>query len=214
MEFGEVVRRRRMVRAYRDAPVEPAAVERILDAARRAPSAGFTQGCEFVVVTDAPTRRRLAEACAEPAYVARGFPRWVSAAPVHVVPCVSEVAYRRRYAEPDKAASAGPDGWAVPFWWVDGGAALMLVLLAAVDEGLAAGFLDVADRPALKAVLAIPDEFEPLGLVTIGHPARDRRPDGRPDRPPDGRPDRRSRSLRRGRRPLDDVVHRGGWGGR
>lgn len=196
MQFADVVRARRMVRAYRDEPVDPVVLERILDLARRGPSAGFSQGQSFVVVTDAADRARLAEICDEPAYRARGFDPWVSTAPVHVVPCVRRGAYVERYAEPDKAGAAGPEGWAVPFWWVDGGAALMLLLLAAVDEGLAAGFLAVDPDP-VRALLGIPADVDPLGLVTIGHPA----------------PDRPSGSLARGRRPLDEVVHHGRWRG-
>lgn len=171
MQFGDLVDRRRMVRRYRPDPVTPEVVERIVDTARRGPSAGFTQGIDFVVVTDAELRAQVAQVCDEPAYLARGFEPWISVAPVHVVPCVRPVAYRRRYAEPDKAGSRGPDGWSVPFWWVDGGAAIMLLLLAAVDEGLGAGMLDVADRDGLRGVLAIPVDVEPLALVTLGHAA-------------------------------------------
>ncbi len=182
------------MRAYRPDPVDPVAVERILDAARRAPSAGFTQGQSFVVVTEPTARARVAEVCQEHSYRARGFAPWVSAAPVLVVPCVRAAAYHERYAAPDKARSLPPRDWPVPFWWVDGGAALMLLLLAAVDEGLAAGFL-AADPTGLRAVLSIPSDVAPLGVVTIGHPATDRR----------------SGSLQRGRRPLDEIVHRERW---
>jgi nitroreductase len=183
-----------MVRSYRPDPVDPAAVERILDAARRAPSAGFSQGQSFVVVTGPTARARVAEVCGESSYRARGFAPWVSSAPVLVVPCVRQADYHERYAEPDKARSVLPRDWPVPYWWVDGGAALMLLLLATVDEYLAAGFL-AADPQGLRAVLGIPPDIVPLGVVTIGHPI----------------PDRRSGSLRRGRRPLEDVIHRERW---
>lgn len=185
-----------MVRNFRPDPVDPAAVDRILDAARRAPSAGFSQGQSLVVVTEARRRRRVAELCGEPAYVAAGFDPWVSRAPVHVFPCVRAASYHERYAEPDKSRSTPPGRWRVPYWWVDGGAALMLVLLAAVDEGLAAGFLAVDDDAGLRRLLGLPDDVVALGLVTIGHPA----------------PDRRSGSLDRGRRPTEEVVHRERWG--
>lgn len=194
MELSKVVRTRRMVRRYADRPVDPEALNRILDTARRGPSAGFSQGQSFVVVTGEADRRRIADLCGEPAYLAQGFDSWISQAPVHVVVCVSRRAYVDRYAEPDKVDSAPAEDWDVPFWWVDGGAALMLLLLATVDEGLAAGFLAV-DASPLRTLLGIPAEVEPIGLVTIGH----------------GAPDRRSGSLARGRRPIDEVVHRERW---
>lgn len=196
MEFSDVVRRRRMVRNYLDRPVERAVVERILDVARRAPSAGYSQGQAFVVVTDEARRARIADLCGEPDYVAAGFDPWISRAPVHVVVCASEQIYRERYAEPDKVGGEVPeDYWPVPYWWVDGGAALMLVLLAAVDEGLAAGFLGSHAVPQLHAELGLPTHMAPIGVVTLGHPA----------------PDRPSRSLRRGRRRWDEVVHWERW---
>ncbi len=195
MEFSEVVGRRRMVRAYDGRPVEQRALERILDIACRAPSAGNTQAVSFVVVREEGQRAAVAAVCGEPAAVARGLPRWVSTAPVLVVPCLREASYHERYAEPDKRRSRPPAAWEVPWWWVDAGQALMLLLCAAVDERLAAGLLDISDRPALRRLLALPDDVIPLGVVTIGHPA----------------PDRPSSSARRGRRPLVEVVHDGYW---
>jgi nitroreductase len=197
VELGDAVRRRRMVRRYTGEPVDAGALHRILDLARRGPSAGFAQGQSFVVVTDDETRAAIAALCDEAAYTARGFPAWLSGAPVHVVPCTSRGAYEERYAAADKARSRGPAGWDVPYWWVDAGAALMLLLLGVVDEGLAAGFLDVEDTAGLRALLGIPGDVAPLGVVTIGHPA----------------PDRPSSSLVRGRRPWDEVVHLGRWRG-
>lgn len=194
MEFAEILRRRRMVRNYTDEPVDRAAVERIIQAGRRAPSAGFTQGQSFVVVTDEETRHQVAALAGETSYVEAGFDPWISRAPVHVIVCVNEQDYHRRYREPDKA----PDGtmvWPVPFWWVDAGASMMLILLAAVDEGLAAGFLGVHSIPDLKDLLGIPDEVEPIGVITIGHQA----------------PDRKSGSLKRGWRPDREIKHWQRW---
>lgn len=196
MEFRDVLARRRMVRAYDGRPVEPAALNRLLAAGLRAPSAGNTQAVAFVAVTDPATRARLAEVCGEPEALARGLPRWISTAPVLVVPCVRPAAYVERYAERDKAASRPPADREVPWWWVDAGQSLVLLLTAAVDEGLAAGLLDVADPAALRAALAIPADVTPLGLVTVGHPA----------------PDRPSGSLARGRRPRAELLHHDQWG--
>ncbi len=196
MNFYETVARRRMVRNYTDAPVDPATLDRILEAARRAPSAGFSQGQSFVVITERSTRARIAQLAGEDHYVGMGFDPWISRAPVHIVVCVSEAVYRARYAEPDKSPDGVEHEWPVPYWWVDAGAALMLILLAAVAEGLAAGFLGSHSLPQLAAELRIPEDVEPIGVVTIGHPA----------------PDRRSSSLKRGWKDQADVIHRERWG--
>jgi nitroreductase len=198
VEFEELLKRRRMVRHYAPEPVDERRLGRILEAARRGPSAGFTQGQSFVVVTDPARRAQIAGIAGEPAYLKRGFDPWLSSAPVHVVLCVSEQAYHRRYREPDKLTGGAERQWPVPYWYVDGGCALMLLLLATADEGLAAGFLDLEDEGygALKLLLGIPEEVQPIGLVTIGVPA----------------PDRRSGSLARGHKPEAEVVHRERWG--
>jgi nitroreductase len=150
----------------------------------------------FVVVTEAATRKSIATLAEEEEYVASGFAPWISTAPAHIVITVSESIYRERYREPDKL---GPDGaeidWPVPYWWVDAGAAMMAVLLAAVSEGLAAGFLGVHSIRDLAALLDIPEHHSPIGVVTIGYPL----------------PDRRSGSLARGKRPRAAIVHQERW---
>jgi nitroreductase len=196
MEFRDVVRARRMVRNYTGEPIDSESLEAILDAARRAPSAGNTQGQSFVVVTSDAGRRRIAELAGESVYVEKGFDPWISRAGALVVVCVSEAAYHERYSEPDKTDSDGNEiDWPIPFWWVDAGAAMMAILYAAVDQGLAAGFLGVHSVTDLAEELDIPSEVTPIGIVTIGHPA----------------PDRRSGSLARGRRPVAEVVHYESW---
>ncbi len=197
MDFAEVVQRRRMVRNYTSERVEPDVLDRILDTGVRIPSAGFSQGVFLVAVTDAETRSEIARLCGEEEYVADGFDPWISGAPVHILVCVSSAVYAERYAAADKGGPDSPladaDNWPVPYWWVDGGAAMQNLLLAAVDEGLAAGFLGSHRMPEIKTLLGIPDNVSPIGIVTIGHPA----------------PDRKSGSLKRGRRP--DTIHRDRW---
>jgi nitroreductase len=197
VEFSEVLRRRRMVRNYDpDKPISREQLERIVAAAQRAPSAGFSQAQRLIVVTDPERRRHIAELCDEREYVAAGFDPWVSRAPALIVPCVSEEIYHARYREPDKLQPDGTEiDWPIPYWWVDIGATWMLLLLAAVDEGLACGFLGV-ERPAdLQAELGLPIDMLPIGVVTIGHPA----------------PDRRSGSLKRGRLRQSDFAHWEQW---
>lgn len=198
MEFKEVLARRRMVRNYTDRPVDPVALERIAEAALRAPSAGNSQAIAVVIVTESEIKEAISALGDEPTYVDKDFDPWISRAQAHMVISVSEKIYRDRYAEPDKL---GPDGgeieWPVPYWWVDAGAALMAVLLAAVDEGLAAGFLGIHSVPDLAQLLDLPEHHHPVGVVTVGHPA----------------PDRRSASLDRPSKPRDAVIHHERWGG-
>ena len=186
-----------MVRNYDGAPVPRETIERIVGTARRAPSAGFSQGQVFVVVTDSAVRVKISEILSEPDYVARGFQPWFSKAPVHVVCCVDEGAYRSRYSQADKAGAGAPDEWPVPYPFIDGGAAWMLLLLAAVNEGLSAGVhgFERDHWPRLRALLAIPDEVTPMSLVTIGRAAGEQRPGSRT----------------RGWKPQSRVIHWERW---
>lgn len=187
-----------MVRDYQDRPVEGPVLEAILATATRAPSAGFTQGWSFVVLEGPETERfwrHTLPAAERPSFRWPGLLR----APVLVLPLASRQAYLDRYAEPDKAA-AGLDtetAWPVPYWQVDCAFATMLLLLAAVDAGLGALFFAIfRGEDDVLADLGVPGDHRPLGAVALGHPAADDRP---------------SASLARGRRPLSEVVHRGGW---
>ena len=195
MEFSTVLAGRRMVRNYTDAGVADEVLDRIADAAFRAPSAGNSQALGVVIVTDPDDRSEIAALANEDAYVAAGFDPWISRAPAHIVISVSEHVYHNRYSEPDKIGPDGEIDWPIPYWWVDAGAALMAVLLAAVDEGLAAGFLGVHSVLDLARLLALPADHTPIGVITIGHPARDRR----------------SGSLDRPRKARDTVIHRNSW---
>ena len=196
MEFQEVIRRRRMVRNFSGVPIDRAVIERIAAIAQRAPSAGFSQGQRLVVVTDAARRERIGRICGDEFYDEAGFGRWVGAAPVQFVPCVSEKVYRDRYAEPDKLNDDGSViDWPVPYWWMDVGCTVENILLAAVDEGLAAGFAGADDLDDLRSELAIPAEFAPVGVIPVGHPL----------------PDKRSPSLLRGWVPTGEFVRWESW---
>jgi nitroreductase len=204
MEFRDVLRRRRMHRSFLPDPVEPEVVERIARIVRRAPSAGFSQGTSVVVVTDEALRREIAERSGEASYVAEGWPPFMSTAPVHLVVCVDEGAYHRRYTEPDKLEVGGGQEirWPVPFWWIDAGCALMLVLLAAIDEGLATALWgDPHQDDWLPDLLGLPAGVLPLGITAVGHPA------------PDPRAEARREHFARRRRPHGEVVHWQRWGG-
>jgi FMN reductase [NAD(P)H] len=202
VEFADVLSHRKMVRNYTDEPVEREAIERIVASGRKAPSGGFSQGVRFVVVTELETRRRIAELADEPYYVERGLEPWISRAPVHIVVAMREDDYHDRYREPDKLENGEEIEWRVPWWWVDAGKAMMLLLLAAVDEGLGAGVFGLfppENNDRLRDLLGIPADFEIVGVVTVGHPA------------PEPLRERTKESLQRRRRPLEEVVRWESW---
>ncbi|RIV37036.1 nitroreductase family protein [Micromonospora radicis] len=199
MEFAEVVRRRRMVRNYDpDRPVPPELVERLLEHAVRAPSAGFSQGWGFLVLEEPADRERFWAASTPEG---GGAGRWLTGmrrAPLIVVPHANRAVYLERYAEPDKGwADRSTDRWPVPYWYVDTGFAALLMMLTAVDEGLGSCFFGIpAQRlDSYREAFGVPEAYHPIGAITIGYRA----------------PDHRSPSLRRGRRPVDEVVRRGRW---
>jgi nitroreductase len=199
VEFEEVVRKRRMVRHFTSEPVSIETVEKIVSLAQHAPSAGFSQGVSFVVVTDLETRTQMAQLAGEEGYTRNPLAPmhpFISEAPVHIVVCTSEEIYKDRYREPDKASPDQPETeWPTPYWHTDAGCAMMLLLLAAVDSGLSAAFVGLWAKQEMRELLGIPSQFHPIGIVMIGH----------------GAPDVMSPSLKRGRRKLEDVLHRERW---
>jgi len=163
-----------MVRHYTTEQIDPAVIVRIASAATKAPSAGNSQGQRITVITSSETRRRIAQLADEPKWVGKGRNPWLSVAPVHIVLATDIRAYRQRYSEPDKQTSHSVhpvDGWDVPYWWVDSGAAMMALLLATAAEGLSAGFLGSHAIPGLHEYLQLPAETKVTGLVTVGHSA-------------------------------------------
>jgi nitroreductase len=200
MEFSEVVRRRRMVRNYDpDRPVPPQIRERILENGLRAPSGGFTQGWAFLTL-EGEDRDRYWAIAAET--VDEKYVEWVTGlrrAPLLIFAFAHKDAYLDRYTAPDKGRTERDESrWAAPYWYIDTGMAALLMLQTVVDEGLGACLFgppaDKVDR--LKKEFAVPAEFDPVGVISVGFRA----------------PDRRSPSLKRGRRSTAEVVHRGQWG--
>jgi nitroreductase len=190
-----------MCRDFSDRPVDAAVLERLLDRARRAPSAGHSQGWAFLVLTEAEDRDRFWTVMSEPRWREEPDSGRLRRAPVIVVPLCSAAVYVARYSEPDKVAHGltTAEAWPVPFWTVDVSFATMLLLLGVVEEGLGALFFGWRTRDAIEAMRArfgVPSSWEPIGAVAIGWPAGDWGPRG---------------SAGRGRRPVDEIVHRGRW---
>ena len=191
MEFRDTVLKRRMVRNFADKPVDPLIIDRILELTRHAPSAGFTQGQSFIIVTGPELKKAIAATCEEDEYVQSGFAPFISKAPVLLIPCTSETAYHRRYQEADKVNEDGTEiVWPVPYWFMDIGCAVMIALLAAIEEGLVTAFAGSKDLDRFRSLLNIPAEVTPVGVIALGYRA----------------PDVPSPSLKRGRKSDDGIY--------
>lgn len=184
-----------MVRRYAPRPVPAEAVDQLVRNALRAPSAGFSQGWGFLVL-DEPGDIERFRLCATPA---RDADHWFAAtfdAPVIIVPCANKDAYLDRYAQPEKGHADRSDAWwPAPYWDIDTGFASLLILLTAVDLGLGACFFGLPiDRiDAFRDAFGVPDEFRPIGAISVGYPAE----------PPT--------DISAHRRPEEEVIHRGRW---
>jgi nitroreductase len=198
MELRDVVRRRRMIRRFDQRPVPHEMIDRILDAGRRAPSAGFSQGLELLVLDTRATVAAFWETTRDPAF------EWehdlTAGPPVLVLPLPDRARYTKRYSEPDKIEHGMDEesNWPVRFWDIDAAMAAMLMLLAAVDEGLGGWFFGISyGERALLDRFGVPEGLRPIGVLGFGYRAYDEKPSG---------------SWRtRPRRPFDEQVHRNGW---
>jgi nitroreductase len=199
MEFRDVVRHRRMVRRFARRPVPPDVLDRILEVARRGPSAGFAQGVEFLVLDTPRSLATFWDVTRDPGS------GWDAETVEHgptvlILPIPDAGRYLERYAEPDKAALGmdRAERWPVPFWDVDAAMAAMLILLAAVDEGLGGWFFGIThgERELLDR-FGVPQRVRPIGIVGLGFRAEDEEPSG-------------SWTKRR-RRPFEEQIHRNGW---
>jgi nitroreductase len=191
IEFNDVIRRRRMVREFDDRPIEPQVLERILVNSLRGPSAGFAQGFDLLVLHGSHETARFWSASAAGDDSRERWPG-ILRAPVIVVPFSDEGVYRRRFAAADKVSRLD-----VPWWVVDTAFVTLALLLGVVDAHLGAIFFRVNDPAGVRREFGVPDGHEPIGAIAIGHPHHDRP----------------SHSVQLGRRPFDEVVHRGNWNG-
>jgi nitroreductase len=192
MEFQDVVRHRRMVRTFTGEPVPAQSLARIVGNAVRGPSAGFSQGQSFLVLTADDDRSRFWDVAGA------AVPSSAQTAPLVIVPMSCKRVYLDRYARPDKGWTDRDEArWPVPFWHIDTGMAALLMLQTVVDEGLGAVYFGIVPEQMapFRSAFGVPDDQEPIGAIAIGY-------DGEAEK----------RDLRTKRRRLDDVVHYGRWG--
>jgi nitroreductase len=199
MEFRDVVRRRRMVRRFDRRPVPRETIDGIIDIGRRAPSAGFSQGLELLVLDSPRTVAEFWHLTSDPEF---GWdPDDVAVGPtVIVIPLPDAHRYTQRYSQPDKIAFGMDDeaNWPVRFWEIDAAMAAMLMLLAAVEEGLGGWFFGIThgERELLDR-FGVPPDLRPIGILGFGYRAADEEPSGS--------------WMKRRRRPLEEQIHRNGW---
>jgi nitroreductase len=190
VEYQDVVRRRHMVRTFTGEPVPAETLERILANAVRGPSAGFSQGQAFLVLTGAELEKFWAVAGDAVSESAR-------TAPLVIVPFSCKNVYLDRYAEPDKGWTDRDEArWPVPFWHIDTAMAALLILLTVTDENLGAVYFGIVPEAvqAFRDAFGVPDDHEPIGAIAIGYDAEPK-----------------PRDLRARRRPMEKLVHYGRW---
>ena len=201
MEFRDAVRRRRMIRKFEQKPLPENVLNRVLEVARHAPSGGFSQGFDFIVLAKPEEVAWFFRITADPS-----DPDWspskqpdVSPACL-VLPFANKRLYLGRYAEPDKIAFGmdKEENWPVPFWTVDTSMAIMLILLAAVDEGLGAWYFGITrGQNDVLRELGVPPDCTMLGVIALGYPSQEDQP--------------RGSAFSRRRRPFEDMFHIGRW---
>jgi len=205
MEFNEVIRRLRMIHAFTAEPLAAGTADRLLRAANRAPSAGFSQGYSFLVLDGkdqaAPFWQLLYEQAESEGTTEDDGAYQVDAlstAPLVIVPLANKDIYLDRYAQPGKGWTDRDEArFPIPYWYVDTGFTALLTLLAVVDEGLGAVFFGPPDIADFRRVFGVPDKWTPIGAIAIGHP--------------DPAADPIAPARASDRKPLTELVHRGRW---
>ena len=201
MDFNDVLRRRRMIRRFEQKPVPDDVLRRVLEAARHAPSGGFSQGFDFIVLSKPEELEWFYRTTDDPADPESYPGREPAVAPACIVlPFANKQAYLDRYAQPDKAQFGmdKEENWPVPCWTVDAAMAIMLILLAAVEEGLGAWYLFMSRGEAdVMRELGVPPACDLLGLIALGYPSPDDKP--------------RTSVFAKRRRAFEDMFHVGRW---
>jgi len=197
MEFQELVRRRRMVRKFQPRPIPDEILLRVLEVARHAPSAGFSQGFDFLVLDEPGQVKRFFELTNHPQFP---YDEDKEFAPCYVLAISNTPAYLERYSRPDKERFGlqKAEAWPVAFWDVDTGMAVMLILLAAIEDHLGAVFFGVNwGRAELLGELGVPQGCDLIGVIGLGYPIDAEEFDPAP--------------FAARRRLLESMVHFGHW---
>jgi nitroreductase len=160
METWDALRSRRNTRQYQERPIDPADLDRILEAGRRSPSSMNTQPWDLIVVTDRGRLERMADLW-----------RWGA----HIRGAAAAIAL---------LSPASQDGDERETFAFDLGQASMSMMLAAADLGIGSCHSSVGEQAEARAVLGFPDDREAVILLSLGYPVRPLTPIEHPDRRP------------------------------
>jgi nitroreductase len=163
MDVLEAIKGRRSIRAFKSQNIPEEIVEKLIEAARWAPSAGNIQPWEFVVVRKPETKRRLAEAALGQTFIEE--------APVVIVVCANENRSMQGYGMRGKTL----------YCIQDAAAATQNILLTAYSLGLGACWVGAFKEEEAKEILRVPSGVRPLVIIPVGYPdeaptPRNRRP--------------------------------------
>lgn len=200
MTVSDALGDRRSCRSFAPESLDAGLLDDLVDAARRTPTAGNCQGVEFLALEGADAAAYWETTLSAERRAAFPWPGLL-VAPAIVVPFGIPSRYLARYAETDKAATGlgdASEAWSVPYWLTDAAFAALALQLLVVELGLGCCFFGLFEHEdAVRRRFGVPDEARAVGAIAVGHPE------------PSGA--RSSRSTTRGRRPLDEVLHRGSW---
>jgi nitroreductase len=163
MELSEAIKGRRSIRAFKPQDVPEGAVEKLIDAARHAPSAGNIQPWEFVIVRSLEVKRNLARAALNQAFVKE--------APVVIVVCANEMRSSMGYGYRGKTL----------YCIQDTAAATQNILLTAYSMGLGTCWIGAFNENEAKRALNTPEGIRPVAIIPTGYP--DEAPSHRDTRP-------------------------------
>ncbi len=150
MSVLKVIQKRRSLRKYKGDRIPEDVLQRVLEAARLAPSGKNYQPWKFIIVQDKELREKLAQASAEQFFMAE--------APIIIVAC----------GFPDDSYSRM--GRYMKSWPVDVTIALEHLILQAVEEGLGTCWIGSFEETEVKAILNIPENVRVLALTPLGYP--------------------------------------------
>lgn len=157
----EAIKGRRSVRAFKRKEVSDEYVDRLIDAARWAPSAGNIQPWEFIVIRRPEIKKALAEAALDQSFIEE--------APVVIVVCANEVSSSQGYGIRGKAL----------YCIQDTAAAAQNIHLVAYSFGLGTCWVGAFEEDEARRILKIPAGVRPVAIIPVGYPAEDPRPQTR-----------------------------------